>query len=100
MPTIREAVARAWGFITGRRALDADLRAELEFHTHMLESELRQKGMTPVEARREARLRLGGATQISESYADQRSIPAAESFLQDVRYALRTWHRVPGFTLA
>ena len=31
---------------------------------------------------------------------DTRGIPALESFFQDVRYALRTLRRAPGFTFA
>ena len=101
MGNIRAALIRAWGFVTRRmRAADPDLRAELQFHTEMLESDLRRQGMDAGQARREARLRIGGPTQVVESYAEQRSIPAAESFIQDLRYALRTYRRAPGFTLA
>jgi len=101
MGNIRAALIRAWGFVTRQRGSDdRDLRAELLFHTELLEADLRRGGMGGEEARREARVRLGGETQVAESYADQRSLPAAESFLQDLRYAVRTYRRAPGFTLA
>ena len=100
MGTIRSAIVRAWAFVTRQRGGDRRIREELEFHRQMIETDLRRQGLSPAEAGREARLRLGGQTQMVEAYADQRSIPAAESFLQDVRYALRTYRRAPGFTVS
>jgi putative ABC transport system permease protein len=101
MGNLRAALLRAWGFVTRRGGLrEADLQTELQFHTDMLASDLRRQGMTPGDAAREARLRLGGPTQVVEAYGDQRSIPAAESLLQDVRYAVRTYRRAPALTLA
>ncbi len=73
---------------------------ELRFHFEMLQQSLRGQGMDPDAARREARLRLGGSAQIAEAYGDQRTLPRLETVLQDVRYALRTLGRAPGFTLA
>ena len=52
-------------------------------------------GWTPLRRGVEARIRLGGQTQLADAYADQQSIPAAESVLQDLRYAARTYRRSP-----
>jgi putative ABC transport system permease protein len=90
---------RLAGFLT-RRGRDDWLRDELQFHREMLESDLLSQGFDPESARREARLRLGGRRQIEEAWADQRSLPAFESVGQDVRYALRTFVRAPGFAAA
>ena len=100
MGNIRAALIRVWGFIGRRGTAHRDFGAELEFHADMLESDLRRGGMSAAEARREARIRLGGQTQLADAYVDQQSIPAAESFLQDLRYAARTYRRTPAFTLA
>ena len=56
--------------------------------------------MNADDARREARVRVGGLTQVAEAYRDQRGLPIAETVLQDFRYAVRTLARTPGFTLA
>ena len=56
--------------------------------------------MTPEDAHREARTRFGGVTQVSDAYADQRTLPVLESFARDARYGLRMLARSPGFTAA
>ena len=49
-------------------------------------------------ARRESS--WAASTQVAEAYRDQRGLPIGETVLQDVRYAVRTLARTPGFTLA
>ena len=102
MSRLREWAARATGFVR-QRGHDRDQRAlgdELQFHLDMMAQQLRSQGMTSDDARREARTRLGGVTQVSEAYAAQRSLPALESFIQDARYGIRMLGRSPGFTIA
>ena len=49
--------------------LDRELQEELEFHLDMQTEENICKGMKPEEARRSARISLGGITQIKEDVA-------------------------------
>ena len=100
MSSLREFALRAVAFVTRARRRDEDLGDELRFHQSMLEQSLERQGLDPAAAHREARLQLGGPTQIAEAYGDQRTLPWLETVLQDVRYALRTLSRAPGFTLA
>lgn len=80
----------------GRNALDGladDLRDHIE---HQTEENL-ARGMTPDEARRQARLALGNTALIEE---DTRAVWVSrwlEDLRRDLRYALRIFRRSPGF---
>ncbi|MGH9639898.1 MAG: ABC transporter permease, partial [Bryobacteraceae bacterium] len=70
---------------------------ELRFHLEQRESALIARGYSPEQARREARLALGGPEQAKEKCRDARGTRWAEELLQDTAYALRTFRQKPGF---
>jgi len=81
-----------------RDRLDRELADELESHLSLhIEDNLRA-GMTPEEARRQARLRLGGVAQVEEQYRHARGIPLVEHAIRDVRFGARALRAAPGFT--
>lgn len=83
--------------LAGKRRGDREFDEELAAHLALLEDEYRAKGLSDREARRAARLRLGGLESLKEANRDQRGWPLVESAWQDVQYALRGWRRNPVF---
>ncbi len=79
-----------------REEFDQELRLHLEMET---EQNLR-RGMSPEEAGRAARWRVGGVDQATEAWWDQRGLPALESLAQDLRYGLRSLARSPVYAAA
>src|SRR6187455_1079476 len=80
----------------GRKALDG-LADDLRDHIERQTAENLARGMTPDEARRQARLALGNTALIEE---DTRAVWVSrwlEDLRRDLRYALRTFRRSPGF---
>jgi predicted permease len=81
------------------RQIDEDFSEELATHWELLTQENIRRGMTPEQAQRAARIRLGGATQLREINRELRSLPFLETTLRDLRYSWRMQRRNAGLTL-
>src|SRR5688572_18293165 len=80
------------------RAVDKEMDQEHALHLQLLIEEYEQAGMTRAEAERSARLRFGNRSRIKDRSRDIRGSGLAGDLIRDVRYALRTFVRAPGFT--
>lgn len=82
-----------------RAQVEQELGDEVEFHLAMSRQKLLAAGHSEEEAARLARLDFGRVGAIKEDCRGARGIDTVEIALQDIRYALRTFHRNPGFVL-
>ncbi len=80
-----------------RARVEEELDKELHFHLEQQTEEHLAHGMPLAEARLAALRELGGVAQIQEECRDMRRTNHLEDFLHDLRYAVRTLGRSPGF---
>ena len=82
------------------RKLDRELQEELEFHIDMETEENLRRGMSPEEARRQARITLGGVDRVREECRSGRGFPFLSDTIQDIRFGTRLLLRNPIFAFA
>src|SRR5437667_5162006 len=80
-----------------RPQLERDLDDEVAFHLAMREADHREAGLPPDLATVAARRQFGSVTLLKEQARDAWTFPAVESWLPDIRFAIRTLRRSPGF---
>jgi len=80
---------------TVERELDEELQAYLDMRTAQLIGE----GHPVDEARRRARLELGGVEKVKEDVRRERAGSVLEEFARDVRHTLRSLRAEPGYAL-
>ena len=84
---------------TTRRQFDADLEDEMRLHVALREQRLREGGLSPDDASRQARRKFGHPTRISERSREVWGFRGLEAAVQDLGFALRLLRRSPAFTL-
>jgi len=80
-----------------RQRFDRDLEEEMQAHLETQAEENEANGMPAEEARYAARRQFGNATHLKEVSKDMWGWASLERLAWDVRYALRTLRRAPGF---
>ena len=99
MATLKQFVARLRAFFSGG-TLDRDFSDEMTAHLEMATDENMRKGMTREEARRQAALRLGGATSLQSQHRDARGFRMLDDLAQDLKFASRLMIKERWFSAA
>ena len=93
-------MVRLLNLLRGRRErLERDLARELDYHVDRRVEELTRTGLSEPEARRQARLELGGVPQVQEAVRDAWVWRWLDVLVRDVRYAARSLTTNWGFAL-
>jgi macrolide transport system ATP-binding/permease protein len=96
MKTLRAWMMRLGGLF-GKERRETELAEEIQSLLDMHVAENLRAGMVPVQARREALLKLGGVEPFKESYRDRSTVPLLEHLMLDLRFTARQLRRSPAF---
>ena len=81
-----------------RDRLDRELNEEIRGYADLLEEEEMSTGMNSTEARRNARIEMGGPDQIKEEVRNARAGAWLEALWRDLHFGARMLRKNPGFT--
>ena len=93
-------LAKAWRPLFRRARMEQELDLEIQFHLDQQAAEHVAAGMGADEARAAALRSIGGVIRVKEACRDSLGVRLTDDFRQDVRFAVRTLARAPGFTSA
>jgi predicted permease len=86
-------------YLVRGRTIDRDLARELNFHQDMLVADQERLGYSHHTAVLNARRKMGNTTLMTEQSREVWIVAWIDALARDVRYALRSFARNPGFTV-
>ena len=88
-----------WRNLMHRGVVHEEIDEELRGAFDAIEAEHRRAGLSPAEARRATTLRFGRVDSLKEQVRDVRAGAFLETWVQDIRYAVRLLRRSPLFAV-
>src|SRR6201997_3320693 len=89
----------SWMRFLHRKRSDSELQDEIDTFLTEETADNEARGMSPDEARRQARLKFSKAPKVRESLWVQNTPQRLAGIARDVKYAFRTLSRTPGFSI-
>jgi predicted permease len=99
--SLQSMLIQTWGrvlFPWQRARFSRELAEELETHEFLKRQDLSRRGLDPRSAEETTRREMGNTTFHKEECRNLWTFLSIERFLQDLRYAARTFRRTPIFT--
>ena len=97
--TLLHRFASVLDWLLHRDRAEQRLDEELQAYLDLSAAEKVRDGLSPAEARRLAKIELGGIEQAKERVRTYRHGGRLDEMWRDVRYAIRLFRRNPGFTI-
>jgi putative ABC transport system permease protein len=95
---LRAFAAKLRGLLRGEPH-DGEFEDEIQDHLQRLIERFVAQGLSREEAARAARRQFGNTTVLQEDRRDLQTFPSIEAWWHDLRYAMRTLWRSPGFVI-
>lgn len=95
-------LSRLWSSLKSllyRKSFEAEMRSELDFHLEARMKHLEEQGLSPSEARRQARVEFGSMERFREECRRARGLDWWDEIGRNLRFALRTYSHDWVFTL-
>ena len=84
--------------VSGRRRVEAEMEAEIDFHLEARAADLVRRGLSPSEAMRQARLEFGTVAAHKDAMRRSLGLRWWDESRDDLRYGVRILRKSPGFT--